>query len=194
MQYYLGIDQSKRCTGCVLLNENGIMVDYLLICESVLDNEQLIVSQFATMCAWLERTLEEDDKLFAMIEGLAFGAVGSGKDFLAGLQWYFRTRFMILYNHLGTVPVSMWRSKVLSKDEQREAKAEGKDGLKWAVFNKLPAHVRKQFADYVEEHKDAINAAKTGAKKGSTSKKYVDGMMDLSDAYYIAHFCLSINK
>jgi hypothetical protein len=166
-----------------------------LICNSTLDNEELLIFQFSEMSAWLSLFLEKGDTLQALIEGLAFGAVGSGKDFLAGLQWYFRARYKVVYeSHLGTVPVSLWRSKVLTKEEQREAKAAGKDGLKWAVFNKLPAVTRKLYADYVEEMKDEINMAKDSKlKPGSKSKKYVDALQDLADAYFIAQFCFKLS-
>jgi hypothetical protein len=182
----------------VLLGPEGELIGSILICNSKLDNEELIVYQFAKMTEWLLGFLEDEDTLAALIEGLSFGSVGSGKDFLAGLQWYFRARFKVEFaTYLGTVPVSLWRSKVLTKEEQREVKAAGKDGLKWAVFNKLPAVTRKQYADYVEILKDEINMAKDSKlKPGSKSKKYVDALQDLADAHFIAKHCfnLSITK
>lgn len=178
-KYYLGIDQSKRSTGCVLLDSRGELHSYLLVGEAKLDNEELIIHQFASVAGWLGDILDEYDELSALIEGLAFGSVGSGKDFLAGLQWYFRARFFTLYGFLGTVPVSMWRSKVLTKEEQREAKLEGKNGLKLATVRKLPMGVLVKFEEYV---------AKNKFKK--------DSLFDLNDAYHIAKHCfnLSISK
>lgn len=178
--FYLGIDQSKRSTGCVLLNRDGDFVDSLLICEPKLDNEELIIQQWQRFDSWLSSHLNPPDVLAgALIEGLSFGSVGSGKDFLAGLQWYFRAQFRDDYNiFLGTVPVSMWRSKVLTKEEQREAKAQGKNGLKEAVFAKLPADLQELFRQ----------VAKTFGKK--------DSIFDQADAYFIAlhRFNLSISK
>lgn len=194
-KYYLGIDQSKRSTGCVLLDDTGEMVDFTLICEALADNEMLLRVQWYTFRHWIDAVTDSLVDLKAgLIEGLAFGAVGGSKDFLAGLQWYFRAQFLGEYNFsLGTVPVTMWRSKVLTKEEQRDAKAAGKDGLKWAVFNKLPATVRTQFANYVELHRDEINRAKDAKTKlGSKSKKYLEAMWDLADAYFIAQHCLQL--
>lgn len=196
MIYYLGIDQSKRSTGCVLLNDKGELHSFRLICNSELDNEDMLIYQFAELSYWISENIDEvEDSVKGLIEGLSFGSVGSGKDFLAGIFWYLKARFKTLYGgdyggFLGTVPVSMWRSKVLTKEEQKEAKASGKDGLKWAVFNKLSATTRKQFADYVEMHKDQINKAKDPKiKAGSKSKKYTDAMWDLADAHMIAQHC-----
>lgn len=179
-KFYLGIDQSKRSTGCVLLNEEGGFVDCLLIFEPKIDNEELIIHQWSCLDSWLEEMLKSRGRIAgALIEGLSFGSVGSGKDFLAGLQWYFRAQFRDDYGiFLGTVPVTMWRSKVLTKEEQREAKAQGKNGLKEAVFAKLPLNIQGRFKE----------VAKKYGKK--------DSIYDLSDAYFISlhRFNLSTSK
>lgn len=179
--YYLGIDQSKRSTGLVLVDQDGALIDYTLLGNAKLDNEELILWQWEGLVKFIDdNTSCVEDVKGALIEGLSFGSVGSGKDFLAGLQWYFRCQMQDGYGlFLGTVPVSMWRSKVLTKEEQKEAKALGKDGLKVACFEKLPWEVQEAFKDYVQ---------KMGTKKGSWA--------DLTDAYWIAQHCkkVSINK
>lgn len=169
--YYLGIDQSKRSTGLVLVDQGGELVDYKLLSNTKLDNEELIVWQWGELVQFLE---EWDTTIRgALIEGLSFGSVGSGKDFLAGLQWYFRCQMVDrLGIFLGVVPVTMWRSKVLTKEEQKEAKALGKDGLKIACFEKLPFDTQESFKSY---------ARCVGAKKTA--------IYDITDAYWIAQHC-----
>jgi len=171
---YLGIDQSKRSTGMVLVDKDGNLADYRLMSELKLDNEQLIVAQLGAIGDFLEDNLIADEAVLtgALIEGLSFGSVGAGKDFLAGLQWSMRVFMLENYRFLGTVPVTMWRSKVLTKEEQKRAKAEGKDGLKNACVDKLPEEVHSSFKAYV---------SKIGAKKAS--------LYDLTDAYWIAQHC-----
>lgn len=193
---FIGIDQSKRSTAAVMLNPDGSMKDFTLICLAD-EDEELILKQWKDFDYWLQRNLFRGGKVTgALIEGLSFGSVGSGKDFLAGLQWYFRARFKEEYGlFLGTTPVSQWRSKVLTKEEQREAKAQGKDGLKKACVAKLPADVKDRFSEYLEQHKDEINAVKVKDwKPGSKSKVYLDSMYDLSDAHHICSYRLSLEQ
>lgn len=173
---YLGIDQSKRSTGMVLVNEAGELIDYTLINEPKLDGEELILLQLHQLDKFLQDNIDSNEELAgALIEGLSFGSVGAGKDFLAGLQWAFRVFMYGNYRFLGTVPVSEWRSKVLTKEEQREAKASGKDGLKKACVEKLPWEVQEAFVDYVGKMK---------VKK--------DALYDLCDAYWIAQHCKKV--
>jgi len=188
---YLGIDQSKRSTAAVLLDKKGTLIDYTLINEPD-DEVELIITQWFYLTRFIrENICSHEDIKGALIEGLAFGAVGGSKDFLAGLQWYFRARMRDDYGvFLGTVPVSKWRAVVLDKAEQREAKAAGKDGLKQAVVNKLPEDVRSAFADYVEACKDRILLAKyPQSKPGSRSTRHQEALYDLADAYFIADYC-----
>ena len=174
MRYYLGIDQSKRSTGLVLYNERDEVVDFKLICSEEKDDVLLLLYQWKEVDAFLRKNIVDGVCLAgALIEGLSFGSVGSGKDFLAGLQWYMRARLRSEWGvFLGTVTVSGWRSKVLTKEEQRAAKSLGKDGLKVAVVDKLPEDVREAFADYVKIK---------GFKKAS--------IYDLADAAMIAKHC-----
>lgn len=172
--YYLGIDQSKRSTGLVLVDQGGELVGYKLLSNTKLDNEELILWQWEELVHFLsDNTSSHEDVKGALVEGLSFGSVGSGKDFLAGLQWYFRCQMRDAEGlFLGTVPVSMWRSKVLTKEEQKEAKALGKDGLKIACFEKLPFDTQESFKSY---------ARCVGAKKTA--------IYDITDAYWIAQHC-----
>lgn len=176
--YYIGIDQSKRSTGVCIVNEAGSLIDYKLIANNVLDGVELIRFQWEEVKDFIDDVItSHEDIKGALIEGLSFGSVGSGKDFLAGLQWFFRCKFEIEYGvFLGTIPVTMWRSKVLSKEEQKDAKYKGKDGQKWACVGKLPAQLEEKFVKYVATCK---------AKKAS--------LFDLADAYFIAQHCRKLS-
>ena len=175
--YYVGIDQSKRSTGVAIIDENEQIKGFTIIANVVDDGVPLIRHQWDSLLTLMQLTIHDFGQLRGgLIEGLSFGSVGSGKDFLAGLQWIFRYNFEDVFGlHLGTVPVSMWRSQVLTKAEQREAKAEGKDGLKRAVYNKLPEQAR-QFVDGF--------VAQEGLKKTA--------IYDGADAYFIAVHCKKV--
>lgn len=172
---YLGIDQSKRSTGMVILNEDGSLKDFRLICPSMtLDGVELVQYQVLQYADFLLKNgiTEVKHPKISLIEGISFGAVGSAKDILAGLNWCFRYASLDRFGfYLGVVPVSQWRSKVLSKEEQKEAKAYGKDGLKKFVVNKLPDDVRVEFTEYVRSK---------GFKKES--------LYDLADAWGISNY------
>lgn len=176
---FLGIDQSKRSTALVLLNTKGGLKDYLLICPSMtLDGVELIQYQVMLYHDFLLRNeLGLQKPEVALIEGLSFGAVGGAKDILAGLNWAFRYHSLEYFKFfLGVTPVSQWRSKVLSKEEQREAK-KVKDGLKKFVVDKLPYDIRVEFEKYV---------------KANVFKK--ESLYDLADAYWIANYALGIES
>lgn len=174
---YLGIDQSKRSTGLVLLDNDGELKDFRLICPSMnLDGVELGAYQLDWYSDFLYYNgLDLNPPKVALIEGLSFGAIGGAKDILAGLNWAFRIHSLKHYKfYLGVCPVSQWRSKVLSKEEQREAK-QTKDGLKKFVVNKLPVDVREAFTEYV---------------KSKCFKK--DSLYDLADAYFLAKHAFGI--
>lgn len=178
---YLGIDQSKRSTGMVMLDNNGSLKDFRLICPSMtLDGVELVQYQVLHYADFLLKNgiTEVKHPTVSLIEGLSFGAVGSAKDILAGLNWCFRYASLNGFGFfLGVVPVSQWRSKVLSKEEQKEAKTLGKDGLKKAVVAKLPDDIRVAFTEYVKSE---------GYKKES--------LYDLVDAYWISRYAFGIES
>lgn len=173
-KFYIGIDQSKRSTGLVALDSNGGVIDFVLACSEETDNLQLLSYQCELVCAWINALSRNTGKSYGggLIEGISFGSVGSGKDFLAGLQWSLRLTTMWKGFPLGTIPVSMWRSPLLSVAARKEAKAAGANGLKQAVYDKVPEDVRRLFEQYVARHK---------FKRKS--------LWDLSDAYWIAQHC-----
>lgn len=184
---FVGIDSSKRSTAAVLLNRDGSMCSFLLINRAD-EDEGLLLGQWHDFAVWLGHNMKSPDCVSgALIEGLSFGSVGSGKDFLAGLQWYFRAQFAFNYQKfLGTTPVSQWRSKVLNKDEQKAAKLAGKEGLKKACVEKLPESVKLLFSEYIHQNEKQIRAVKKSLWK--------DCIYDLTDAYWIAEYCRSLNK
>lgn len=194
MSLALGIDQSKRCTACVVIEMDGSLEACTLICAPQgMDGFNVIDYQWEAFCDFWESI--EGEVETAAIEKLALNAKGSSKDLLAGLnyafQWQADKEFGLF---LGVVPVTSWRSKVLSKEEQRVARTEGKDGLKWATYDKLPAAVREAFDLYVEEHKHYILQAKDKKwKPSSKSNVYKLALLDLADAYWLARYLLTIN-
>lgn len=178
------------------MDENGEVKSFHLISSIEDEGVPLILQQWKTLTEWVYKEVGGFENVAgAMIEGLSFGSVGSGKDFLAGLQWFFRARMQEEYGiFLGTCPVSMWRSRVLNKLEQREAKKLGSEGVKVMVFDKLPEPVKAEFEQYVYTHRDRINAAKDRKiKAGSKSSKYLSARWDLTDAYFIARHCLQLS-
>lgn len=177
---YLGIDQSKRSTGMVILDNDGSLKDFRLICPSMtLDGVELGDYQIDQYNDFLcKNKINNNKPKVALIEGLSFGSIGGAKDILAGLNWAFRLHSIRYFKfYLGIVPVSQWRSKVLSKEEQREAKSLGKDGQKKAVVAKLPDDIRVAFTEYVKSK---------GFKKES--------LYDLADAWGIANYALGIDS
>lgn len=173
---FLGVDQSKRSTGVVLLNAEGNLEDFMLISPpKEMDGVELIAYQWDLLNKFLGNGLKILDG--ALIEGLSFGAIGGAKDLLAGLNWYFRVEMSRLGYFLGTVPVTMWRSKVVHKDEAKEAKALGKDGIKKVTVSKVPIDILEKFQSYV---------VKNGCKK--------DAIYDLVDAYFIAKHSFGLHK
>lgn len=176
---YLGVDQSKRSTGIVLLDNDGDLKDFRLICPSMtLDGVELMQYQVKKYRDFLHKnSLDLNPPKVALIEGLSFSAIGGAKDILAGLNWGFRYETSEHYGfYLGVVPVNQWRSKVLSKEEQREAR-KTKDGLKKAVVDKLPLEVGNEFQDYV---------------KLKHFKK--ESLYDLADAFWISRFGMECAK
>lgn len=191
----ISVDQSKRSTAAVALKQNEELDDFILInLDSTYDGEKLLNAQWQKLKGFINTASRWENIEGITFEGLSFGSVGSGKDLLAGLLWYLRTRCTVVFPEVpvGIVPVTSWRSKVLSKEEQKEATKE-KDGLKKACVDKLPADVKERFLKYVEYNKDHINSCKVKDwKPGSNSKVYLDSMYDLCDAYWLGKYRLSL--
>jgi len=193
----VGVDQSKRSTGVVVLDNNGNMVGFKLITPPIeIDNEILIDYQWAKIRELFESVGSNHIDGVAL-EGAAFHALGKANDLLWGIQWYVRTRLKVEYPDIsiGIINVATWRSTLLTKIEQKEWKIKygGKIGLKHAIVSKLPPDVRIIFENYLINHKEEINAVKVKDwKPGSKSREYEKCIFDLADAYGIAFYRLSL--
>ena len=117
-----------------------------------------------------------------VIEGLSFAASSGHKDILAGIYWGVRSAIRNEWPNilLGSIPVTAWRCKVLSKEEVKIAKAtltpKAEAGKK-ATVAKLPPDIHKQFIDYIEMMQ--------------YNKKAI---YDLTDAYFLGVHRNSLNK
>jgi hypothetical protein len=186
---YVGIDQSKRSTAAVSLNDDGEMVGFTLISPSMdMDKEELIAYQWYELNNFL--SVQACNSLLAIaLEGAAFSAGGSSSDLLWGIQWFLRTSIYINYPEIpiGIITPASWRASIVHIEDQRTYKAMygGKIGLKHAVKEKLPTSVLTAFVDYLEAYKNSINMAK-GKEIGSRSKEYLKSIYDLADAWGIA--------
>lgn len=192
----IGIDQSKRSTAIISLRNDGSIIDLELInAGAEWDKEYLIQYQWDRISAFINN--QKSVRAIAL-EGLAFGSNSQGFDLLCGIHWYIRTQLLYDYPTLygGVIPVTMWRSKILTKDEQKAWKAEyagNKVGLKHGVLSKIPQNDRHKIDLYLEEHKDRINEARNKDwKPGSKSNKYKECIFDLGDAWGIGMYRLSL--
>lgn len=179
----ISIDQSKRSTAQVVLDAAGNMPHFEVICPPKrVDEEELLTYQMR----YLGITASLVKPNGYVIERPAYGAKGSSKDILAALFWMMRCFALEKTGKPASIiPVTSWRSWVLSKEEQREAKKD-KDGLKKAVVAKLPENVWRQFDEYLYKNEAYIRAA-----KGSQWK---DSMYDLADAWHQGQYRLSLNE
>jgi len=185
----IGIDQSMKSTAVVALNLKGEMVDFgLIIPPSSLNKEETIHYIWEPLYFTIGKNYGVIKGI--AIEGLAFSAFGNTKDLLYGIQWYVRTRLKVEFPEIlvGVINVQTWRSCILTREEQRLYKTKyGKIGLKIGVVEKLPNEIKMQFDKYLELNKDEINACRVKDwKPGCKSKKYLESMYDLADAWGIA--------
>jgi len=175
---FIGIDQSKRSTALVCINDEGALKNFLVIAAPMsVDNEEMLEWQWNEIRFFVRycETTFGDIKGIA-IEGLSFNSSSSGKDLLAGLFWYIRTMLYLQGYRVGVIPVLAWRSKVIAKDERKAISAlKHKDGIKKATVAKLPFEVKAQFETYIRDHKLKQQA-----------------IYDLCDAYFIAQYRRSI--
>jgi hypothetical protein len=185
-----GIDQSKRSTACVAMDEEGEMIDFVLITPGMhLDKEYLINYQWQKLKAFIE-SVEQDSasqELVFALEGAAFKACGASSDLLWGIQWYIRTRILVEFADapVGILTPATWRSTLVPAKEQADFKARfGKIGLKHCVVGALPKEVHDWFLDHLEDNKKELNILK-GNKTG-TGGKYLESMFDLADAWGVA--------
>jgi hypothetical protein len=166
-----------------------------------MDGEDLIHYQWNEIKTFIDKQMKGNKLVGIALGGAAFSAKGSSNDLLWAIQWYIRTRFMVEFPDIpvGIINVSTWRSHILTKEEQREWKAEypknTKLALKLATVKKLPEDLQFRFSKYLDENRDRINAAKNKDwKPGSKSNEYLKGLFDLADSWGIAKHRASLIK
>lgn len=173
----VSIDLSMRSTGVCFLAADGTLVGCRLISPSNKEyNDEDLLNYISNEVLRLVEEHEEHIKAI-VIEGLSFNSFSSEKDKINGNFWHLRCQLKARFGSIpiGIIPVTSWRSYVLSKEEQKVAKLSGKDGLKKACVALVPPSVREYFDTCVLSQK---------AKKES--------IYDLTDAYHLGQYRLSL--
>lgn len=155
--YYVGIDQSYRNSGIVILDQNAHLISFEVVqthqCDGDYFTRARIVSDSAR--CFIESIYEYSDVEFEVgLEGLAFGMRGHTLQNLAGLQWLIVDRL----REAGFNPVVHTPSTV-KKFATGSGKAKKED-----MWEALPENVKKMFESVTKAH----------------------GREDLADAYWIA--------
>lgn len=189
-------DLSLRCTGACCFDLSGNLRDFIVVCNGELQDEELISYNSDQLLNFVDKHFYQTGKepTGFVTEALALHAKSADKDRVFGQFWHLQSELLKFYPWVprGKISVAAWRASVLTKEEQREAKKLGcKDPLKVACYNKLPDDIRCRFEAYLEEHRDRINVAK-GNKLGGKSKEYLNARLDISDAYLLGKYRLSL--
>lgn len=191
----IGIDQSKRSTALVSLFPDGSIADLELINPGKdLDGEFLIKYQWDHIHDFLKR--HQSIRAIAL-EGLAFGSQDSSYDLLCGIHWHIRTQLFTFYPKIfsGVIAVSSWRSKILSKEEQRMWKANfmgDRVGLKHGVLSKIPENDMRKIDIYMDVNRERINASLGLNNLKGNTKPFQAKKFDIGDAWGIAKYRLSL--
>ena len=179
MKYLMGIDQSIRSTGIVIVDENLKLIESQLIVtlkDTKEDNQRLemiyeIKNQFFDI-------LKKYNDIDIYIEGISFSSNSKVKDFLIGLQYYLRMSLYESNYYSKIISVQHWRNKILKNRYDKEYLKElrkSKPDYKELCYSLLPEDVKKNF---METEKNIDKEYKDFKLK---SKKY----QDLTDAYFI---------
>lgn len=168
------LDLSLRSAGVVRLGAGGRMQNCMVIAinKNEADDEHLLLAIESRVLEFARVAGSSNDRF--VIEGLAFMGTSGRRDLIDGNWWNLKKELRQAYPHalIDVVPVTKWRASVLSKEEQREAKAASKtEGLKRACVAKLPGDVHGAFTRYL-------------ADNGHPQK----AIYDLTDAYWLARY------
>lgn len=130
------VDLSMRSTG-VSYFKNGELLDFALVSEDELKDEQLLISNVSRIINWIEKAqacTAQPDKI--RIEGLSFGSKSGSKDTIAGQFWYLRCEIAKKWpcTTIEIIPVTSWRSPLFNKAERDALK----DAKKTLDAKKLP--------------------------------------------------------
>lgn len=184
LRMLLAIDHSMRSTALVAFDRitEELLWFSLINPPKSMTGAQLIAYVWDNLAKKLGKVTSHELGEVA-IEGLSFAAKGNSKDLLTGTFWYMCTEFYRMNVPVGKIPVTSWRAKVLSPEEQAVAK-KTKDGIKKACVAKLPVEIRNRFSEYIKLEERNIRMA-----KGS---EWEDSIYDLTDAYWIGKYSLSL--
>ena len=150
----------------------GELVDFSIITNNELTDEELFIYNTQKILLFACRF----NLTGVVTEALALHAKSKDRDKLFGQFWYLQCKLKEKFFDVprGKITVTEWRSKVLSKEEQREAK-KAPGGLKQAVIDKLPADVKSRFCEYLSQNK--------------LPKKCLE---DLADSYFLGQYRRSL--
>lgn len=150
-----------------------------------IDDEWLMLAQSKGLLEGVEASVKWSEVEGVVLEGLSFAGKGAAKDKQYGIFWCMLTALLDKVPGIirGKVPVTSWRAKVLTKEEQKAAKTKT-DGLKKACVDKLPQDVREKFEAYVKLSESWLREV-----KGS---KWKDCVYDLTDAYWMGKYRLTL--
>ena len=176
----VSMDMSMRSSGLIAILPNNDLIDYTVLKTSkddFPDTEDLIIH----ITKQVYEFIDDFDADQFVIEGLAFAASSGHKDVLAGIYWGIRTMIWQKFPSIliGSVPVTSWRSKVLTKEDRKYAKENytpKAEAIKIATVNKLPEDIKEIFLDYI--------------KSEGYDKKSI---YDLTDAYFLGKYRNSLN-
>ena len=209
-EYYVGIDLSLRNTAVVILDKNKDLIACEIVSNAKLNNEELLsynskkISDFIVAYAWFTHNdYRQDDFVLKGItlEELSFASKSAVADLIAANKWILRTKLLETFPtiKLKQVSVKEWRSKVISKEEQKvindkypilrakrgmkllkdEIKANNKnkalikEETKKATVSKLPKEILDKFQEFIIKN------------------KYKDASIyDLADSYFITIFSI----
>lgn len=157
--FFIGIDQSFRGAGIVLLDSDGNIVNFKLVKTSKKDSED----KFVRACMIAEGIIDfiknsPPDTPISM-EGLAFGGVGNATRDLAGLLYCIQTHLKLVLNKSVH---TLFSPQTIKKIAAGKGSIKGKD----AIILATPVDVCEKFIE-------------SGARKTT-------GLADLVDAYWIA--------
>jgi hypothetical protein len=184
----MGLDMSMRSTGIVVLSPDDDLLwfDVFKTRKDEIpakkpkwemgiwfpDPEDHIITMSEAVSSWIDNWSVDN----FVIEKLTFSRQSAYKDFIAGIYWGIRSHIRKENPHvlIGSIAVNSWRSKVLTPDEAKEAKATlspKNEALKIATVAKLPDHIRRKFTLWI--------------KQMNFDPKTI---YDLSDAYFLTKF------
>lgn len=174
-------DLSMRSIGIILLSEKGDLVDYVVVSNKTITDEDLMEYNIHSVLNFLEPYREKIKHI--VIEGLSYMGVCRRKDLLYGNYWgiryFLKQKFKEKVDYT-IYSVAQWRKSVISKERAKEIKITGGQKKGWQkveCVDRLPKKIRSTFEEYIK-----INKFKK------------DAIFDLCDAYYLGKFKLIDDK